>query len=100
MSLRSASSGSRRLSEPALVVTAIASALGVQEVPNHPLLETLLAYLGNKTMLLILDNCEHVIVGDESIANALTGNCPRVRILATSREPSAAGERDLPAVRR
>ena len=49
------------IDDPSLVVAAIASALGVQEVPNRPLLETLLAYLKNKALLLILDNCEHVI---------------------------------------
>ena len=47
--------------DPSLVVTVIASTLGVQEVPNRRLLETLAAYLKNKTLLLILDNCEHVI---------------------------------------
>ena len=82
------------LSEPSLVVTAIASALSLQEVPNHPLLETLQAYLGNKPLLLILDNCEHVIVEVRAIAQALLENCLGVRILATSREPfRAAGER-------
>ena len=43
------------------MVATIASTLGVQEVPDRPLLETLFAYLKNKTLLLILDNCEHVI---------------------------------------
>lgn len=75
------------------VVTAIASALGVQEVPNHPPLEIVLAYLEGKTTLLILDNCEHVITEVAGIADALLLKCPRVRILVTSREPlRTAGE--------
>ena len=49
------------LDNPVLVAAAIASTLRVQEVPNRPLLETLIAYFKNKALLLILDNCEHVI---------------------------------------
>jgi predicted ATPase/transcriptional regulator with XRE-family HTH domain len=85
--------GLASVSDPSFVVTAIASALRVQEVPNRPLLETLLAYLDNKALLLILDNCEHVITEGATAAATLLIGCPRVRILATSREPlRAAGE--------
>ena len=85
--------GLASISDPSFVVGAIASALRVQEVPNRPLLETLLAYLDNKALLLILDNCEHVITEAAIIATRLLIGCPRVRILATSREPMrAAGE--------
>jgi predicted ATPase/transcriptional regulator with XRE-family HTH domain len=81
------------IASPALVVAAIASTLGVQEMPDHPLLDTLLAYLKNKPLLLILDNCEHVIDEAAIVAGALVAGCPRLRILATSREPlRAAGE--------
>ena len=76
-----------------MVVTAIASTLGVQEVPNRPLLETLVAYLKNKTLLLILDNCEHVITQAAEVAETILSSCAHVRILATSRESlRAAGE--------
>ena len=72
----------------------VASALGVQEVPGRPLLETLLEYLKDKSLLLILDNCEHVSTEAARIAHALLADCPRVRILTTRREPlRAAGER-------
>jgi predicted ATPase len=82
------------IANPSLVVAAIASMLGVQEMPNRPLLETLRAYLGNKPLLLILDNCEHVITEAARAAAALLAGCPNLRILATSREPlRAAGER-------
>ena len=49
------------IGDPSLVASAIASTLGVQEVPNRPVLQTLIAYLKTKAVLLILDNCEHVI---------------------------------------
>ena len=74
------------VSDPSLVVTAIASTLGVQEVPNRPLLETLIVYLKHKTLLLILDNCEHIIAQTAEIAQAILSSCAHVQILATSRE--------------
>lgn len=83
------------IGDSSLVATAIANALGVQEVPNHPLRETLVAFLRNKTALLLLDNCEHLIAEAATIANFLLRACPNLRILATSREAlRAAGERN------
>ena len=80
--------------DSSLAASAIATALGVQEVADRPLLESLIAYLKTKAFLLILDNCEHLIGAVATVAQALLGGCPRVRILATSREPlAAAGER-------
>jgi predicted ATPase/transcriptional regulator with XRE-family HTH domain len=73
-----------------LVVAAIAARLGVQEAPNRPLVETLAAFLRNKALLLILDNCEHVITQAANLAETLLPGCPRLRILATSREPLRA----------
>ena len=82
------------IADPSLFSAAVASPLGVQEVPGHPLLETLIAYLKNKNLLLIFDNCEHVIAEATSVVAAVLRSCPRVWILATSREPlRAAGER-------
>ncbi|MGA7286204.1 MAG: helix-turn-helix domain-containing protein [Candidatus Cybelea sp.] len=79
--------------DPSLVVTAIASALGLQEVPNHPIRETLVAYLKNKAMLLILDNCEHVLVEVRPVVDAVLRHCAGIAILATSRESlRVAGE--------
>ncbi|MGB8910285.1 MAG: helix-turn-helix domain-containing protein [Candidatus Cybelea sp.] len=81
------------ISDPSLVPAAIASALHVQQVPNRPLLEMLLECLKNKTLLLILDNCEHVVTQAAMVVCSLLAGCPRIRILATSREPlRAAGE--------
>jgi predicted ATPase len=68
------------------VELAVALALNIQESPNCPLLETLLGHLKGKSLLLILDNCEHVLVEARALADAVIGACPRVRIVATSRE--------------
>ena len=73
-------------SDPALVSTVIGLALRVQETPNRPMLETLLAHLKRKRIFLILDNCEHVIEEARRVVAAILRDCPDVRILATSRE--------------
>ena len=75
------------LRDPQLVAVAIATTLGVQEVANLPLLETLVAYLSNKQLLLVLDNCEHVITQAATVVEALLQGCPALGVLATSREP-------------
>ncbi len=69
------------------VVPTIASALGLKAAPDRPLLQTLIAYLRNKSVVLILDNCEHVVAEVATVVNALLVECASVRILATSREP-------------
>ncbi len=81
------------LRDAALVASAIGSVLAVQEVTDHPLLDTLAAYLKNKKLLLIIDNCEHVVRGAERVVDTLLHGCPELRILATSREAlRVAGE--------
>jgi predicted ATPase len=82
------------LRDPSLVASAIATALGVQEVPNRSLLETLTASLKTKALLLILDNCEHLVEDVATVVRALLSSCPDIQVLATSRERLAtAGER-------
>jgi len=81
------------LSDPSLVVAEIAQRLGVREVPNHPLLETLLTFLEQRQLLLILDNCEHVIDEVRRVAAGILRGGARTNVLATSRENlSIAGE--------
>ena len=89
------------LGDSEFVAAAIAAALELQEVPNQPPLTTLLAYLHEKELLLLLDNCEHVVSEAALVAERLLRGCPRLRILATSREPlRVAGEQTyrLPAL--
>jgi predicted ATPase/DNA-binding XRE family transcriptional regulator len=76
------------------VLPAIAAALGVQEVPQRPLLETLLAYLRGKKVVLVIDNAEHVIDEAARVAETLLRGAPQLRVLATSRAAfKVAGER-------
>ena len=79
------------LSEPGLVPQAVARALGTSEQPGHPLLGTLTEALRDKELLLVLDSCGHLIQASASLAETLLPSCPRLRILATSREPLAVG---------
>ena len=74
------------LSDPALVALTVAQIFGLREIPNIPILDTLSSYLRNKQVLLILDNCEHLLVACASMAETLLKNCPRLQLLATSRE--------------
>lgn len=74
------------LSDPALVTQTVAMALGVREVPGLPLLSTLLDYLRSKVLLLVLDNCEHLVAACASMTETLLRTCPSLRVLATSRE--------------
>lgn len=81
------------LADGGLVPQAAASALGVREQPGRRLADTLADALRGKRSLILLDNCEHLIEASASLADTLLGACPRLRILATSREPlGVAGE--------
>jgi predicted ATPase/transcriptional regulator with XRE-family HTH domain len=81
------------ITDPALVAGTIGRALNVPETPDRPLLDTLTNYLKSKRLLLIVDNCEHVIADARGVIGAIVRACPEVRILATSREPlGLAGE--------
>jgi non-specific serine/threonine protein kinase len=81
------------LADPALVAGAVARGLGLREEPGRPILTTLVDALRPRSLLLLLDNCEHLIAACAQLAHALLRACPQVQILATSREAlSTAGE--------
>src|SRR5437016_7531923 len=81
------------LGDPRLVPSAVATVLGLEVRTENPL-PGLVAGLRDKRMLLLLDNCEHVIEAAASLAAAVLTGVPRGNILATSREPlGVAGER-------
>ncbi|WMT74524.1 winged helix-turn-helix domain-containing protein [Bradyrhizobium sp. Ash2021] len=73
------------LTDPQLVPTAVASALGFMVQTKDPLV-SLLAFIGDKKILLVLDNCEHVIGVAAALAERVVGEAPQAHILATSRE--------------
>jgi hypothetical protein len=75
------------LADPALVPQAVASLLGVREGPERPLLDGLIAYLEPRALLVVLDNCEHLVEACAGLTERLLDRCPELRILATSREP-------------
>jgi predicted ATPase/DNA-binding CsgD family transcriptional regulator len=74
------------LSEEALVPKAVAEALEVPERPDEPLAETLKEVLGTRELLIVLDNCEHLLEATAQLVDVLLDSCPRLRVLATSRE--------------
>ena len=85
------------LSDPSLVPRAVARVFDVREQAATGLLESLAARLREAEVLLLLDNCEHLRDACAELAQALLTACPRLRLLATSREPlGAAGETDYP----
>jgi predicted ATPase/transcriptional regulator with XRE-family HTH domain/Tfp pilus assembly protein PilF len=77
------------LADPALVVQAVPTVLGLHEEPNRPLLATLIDHLKDRRLLLVLDNCEHLVESCAELATALLRSCLHLRILATSRETLA-----------
>jgi predicted ATPase/DNA-binding XRE family transcriptional regulator len=75
------------------VLRAVASALGIQEVPGQPVLEAVIGWLRGRRALLVLDNCEHLLAPCAATISAVLESCPDVTILATSREAlNVAGE--------
>ena len=76
-----------------LVARAVADAVGIRDDPTAPAERRLLTHLRERAGLLVLDNCEHLADACAALAEQLLGHCPRLRLLATSREPlAAAGE--------
>ncbi len=74
------------VADPALVANAAASVLGVRESASTNITDTLVAHLRQKQLLVILDNCEHVVASSAELAAKLLEGCPNVSVLATSRE--------------
>ena len=75
------------VSDPDLVASAVSRALGIKEQPAHDVPDSLLGALADLHLLIVLDNCEHVITSCAKLADAILRRCPRVHLLATSREP-------------
>jgi predicted ATPase/DNA-binding CsgD family transcriptional regulator len=73
--------------QPDLVVSRIAATVGIAEEPGRPLLETLAAALRERRLLLVLDNCEHLIDMCARVCQHLLAHSPELHMLVTSREP-------------
>jgi predicted ATPase/class 3 adenylate cyclase/DNA-binding CsgD family transcriptional regulator len=75
------------VTEPELVTRTAAAALRVGEVPGRPVVDTLIDAIGNRDLLLILDNAEQVLGAVAELADTVIRLCPRACVLVTSREP-------------
>lgn len=75
------------LADPALVPQGVASVLSVVEQPGRPLSDTLVDALRHKSLLLVLNNCEHLQSACADLTADLLGECQHMRVLATSRIP-------------
>ena len=74
------------LSDGGLAWQVLATVLEVREEPGRPLAETIVGRLRAQQALVVLDNCEHLVDASAALAEQLTRQCPKVTILATSRE--------------
>ena len=74
------------LSSAALVPQSVARCFGVIESPDQALIESIIAAVQEKEMLLVLDNCEHLVEACAQLVNRLLTQCPHLKILTTSRE--------------
>ncbi len=82
------------LSDPERVPLAVAAALGVREEPGKPIVESLARHLADKRTLVLLDNCEHVLMACATLSERLLTSAPELRLLVTSREGlGVTGER-------
>ena len=79
------------LSDPILVPQAVATVLNVREEAGKSIPQALTAALKTKRLLLILDNCEHLVAACAALADELLRSCPGVHLLASSREPLGVG---------
>ncbi|MBV9543895.1 MAG: AAA family ATPase, partial [Chloroflexi bacterium] len=75
------------VSDGALVPAAVSAAVGVPSSPDRPVAETLIWALGSRQVLLVVDNCEHLVHACAELLERLLQTCPRLRALVTSREP-------------
>ncbi len=69
----------------------MAGALGLTDQPTRSATETLIRFVGDRRMLVLLDNCEHLLDASAELTNTLLTSCPGLTLLATSREPIGVG---------
>ncbi len=79
------------VADPELVARTVAAVLGVREEPGRPVPDTLAEAVGDRSLLMVLDNAEHVLGAVAKLADAMMRSCPRACLLVTSREPLGVG---------
>ncbi|YCK79642.1 LuxR C-terminal-related transcriptional regulator (plasmid) [Arthrobacter sp. D3-18] len=85
--------------DPALVPDALLSGLGLRAISTQRAAAQLMSYLAERHLLLLLDNCEHILSGCRQLVESLLENSPRLNVLGTSREPfGIRGERVIPVL--
>jgi predicted ATPase/DNA-binding CsgD family transcriptional regulator len=81
------------VTHPVVVPITVARAFGLPDQPGRSITDTLLSFVRERQILLVLDNCEHLLEASAALVSELLAACPNVTILATSREPlSVPGE--------
>ena len=81
------------ITDPALVAVAAVRALGLRDEPGRSSLDTVVRFIGDRRVLIVLDNCEHVLDAVAELTTTLLSNCAQLTLLTTSREPiGLAGE--------
>jgi predicted ATPase/class 3 adenylate cyclase/DNA-binding CsgD family transcriptional regulator len=75
------------ITDPELVAVTMARALGLPDQPGRSTMDTLTRFIADRQMLVVLDNCEHLLDASAALIVALLGACAEVRLLGTSREP-------------
>jgi predicted ATPase/class 3 adenylate cyclase len=81
------------VTHPGVVAVAVARVLGLPDQPGRSTMDTLLRFVRDRQMLVVLDNCEHLLDASADLVVALLGAAPGLTVLATSREPiGVAGE--------
>ncbi|MDX6655044.1 MAG: hypothetical protein QOH18_2314, partial [Solirubrobacterales bacterium] len=81
------------ITDPAVVPVVVARTLGLLDQPGRSTMDTVSRFVRDRTMLLVLDNCEHLLDASGALVIAVLGSGPDVTVLATSREPiGVAGE--------
>ncbi len=81
------------IADPELVPLTVARALGLPDQPGRSTMDTLTRFIADRQLLVVLDNCEHLLDASAALTNALLGTAAGLTLLATSREPiGVAGE--------
>jgi predicted ATPase len=75
------------ITDPDVVPVAVARVLGLPDQPGQPTTELLRRFVRDRQMLMLLDNCEHLLDASAELITRLLGSCPRLTLLTTSREP-------------